>query len=83
MVKKISKHTSEQIVRKLDKAQEIRGSGVTTAQILIEVGLAKRDRTGGKRPMGSMTKREVKELERLRNESSLLKCVLGQVGLEK
>ncbi|WP_216395517.1 hypothetical protein [Arcanobacterium phocae] len=56
---------------------------MTTAQILIEVGLAKRDRTGDKRPMGSMTKREVKELERLRNESSLLKCVLGQVELEK
>ena len=32
MVKKFSKHAPEQIVRKLDKARELRESGSTTAE---------------------------------------------------
>lgn len=36
MVKKFSKHTPEQIVRKLDKSRELRESGLTTAQILTD-----------------------------------------------
>ena len=39
MVKKFSKHTPEQIVRKLDKARELKESGSTTAQISIELGI--------------------------------------------
>ena len=40
MVKKFSKHTPEQIVRKLDKAREMKESGSTTAQILTELGIS-------------------------------------------
>lgn len=40
MVKKFSKHTPEQIVRKLDKARELRESGSTTAQILTALGIS-------------------------------------------
>ena len=40
MVRKFSKHTPEQIVRKLDKARELRESGSTTAQILTELGIS-------------------------------------------
>lgn len=36
MVKKFSKHTPEQIVRKLDKSRELRESGLATAQILTD-----------------------------------------------
>lgn len=36
MMKKFSKHTPEQIVRKLDKSRELRESGLTTAQILTD-----------------------------------------------
>lgn len=40
MVRKFSNQTPEQIVRKLDKARELRESGSTTAQILTELGIS-------------------------------------------
>ncbi len=40
MVKKLSKHTPEQIVRQLDKAREMKESGSTTAQVLTQPGVS-------------------------------------------
>lgn len=62
MVKKFSKHTPEQIVRKLDKARELKESGSTTAQISIELGIIEATLDWWQGVYGSMTNSEGKEL---------------------
>lgn len=83
MVKKFSKHTPEQIVRKLDKARELKDSGSTTAQILTELGISEATLHRWQSTYGAMTKSEAKELQRLREENTRLKRLLGQAELEK
>lgn len=83
MVKKFSKHTPEQIVRKLDKAREMKESGSTTAQILTLLGISEATLNRWQSTYGSMTKSEAKELQRLREENTRLKRLLGQAELEK
>ena len=83
MVKKFSKHTPEQIVRKLDKARELRESGSNTAQILTELGISEATLNRWQATYASMTKSEAKELQRLREENTPLKRLLGQAELEK
>lgn len=83
MVKKFTKHTPEQIVRKLDKAREMKEAGSTTAQILTALGISEATLNRWQATYGSMTKREAKELQRLREENTRLKRLLGQAELEK
>ena len=83
MVKKFSKHTPEQIVRKLDKSRELRESGSTTAQILTELGTSEATLNRWQATYASMTKSEAKELQRLLEENTSLKHLLGQTELEK
>lgn len=82
-MKKFSKHTPEQIVRKLDKARELRESGSTTAQILTALGISEATLNRWQATYGAMTKSEAKELQRLREENTRLKRLLGQAELEK
>lgn len=83
MVKKFSKHTPEQIVRKLNKARELRESGSTTAQILTELGISEATLNRWQATYGAMSRSEAKELQRLRDENTRLKRLLGQSELEK
>lgn len=83
VVRKFSKHTPEQIVRKLDKARELRESGSTTAQILTELGINEATLKRWQAMYGSMTKSEAKELQCLREENTRLRPLLGQAELEK
>lgn len=83
MVKKFSKHTPEQIVRKLEKARELKQSGSTTAQILTELGISEATLHRWQATYGAMTKSEAKQLQRLRDENTPLKRLLGQAELEK
>lgn len=83
MVKKFSKHTPEQIVRKLDRARELKESGSTTAQILTTLGISEATLNRRQATYGAMTKSEAKELQRLREENTRLKRLLGQAELEK
>lgn len=83
MVKKFSKHTPEQIVRKFDKARELRESGSTTAQILTELGISEATLNRWQATYGAMSRSEAKELQRLRDENTHLKRLLGQAELEK
>lgn len=82
-MKKFSKHTPEQIVRKLDRAREMREAGSTTAQIVTELGISEATLNRWQSTYGSMTRSEAKELQRLRDENSRLKRLLGQAELEK
>lgn len=83
MVRKFSKHTPEQIVRKLDTSRELRESGSTTAQILTELGISEATLNRWQVTYGSMTKNEAEELQRLREENMSLKRLLGQAEMEK
>ena len=83
MVKKFSKHTPEQIVRKLEKARELKQGGSTTAQIRTELGISEATLHRWQATYGAMTKSEAKELQRLRDENTRLKRLLGQAELEK
>ena len=83
MVKKFSKHTPDQIVRKLDKARQMREAGSLTAQICAELGISEATLNRWQTTYGSMSLSEAKELKRLREENSELKRLLGQAELEK
>lgn len=83
MVRKFSKQTPEQIVRKFDKSRELRESGSTTAQIFTELGFSEATLNRWQVTYGSIVKIEAKELQRLREENTSLKRLLGQAELEK
>lgn len=59
-MKKFSKHTPEQIVRKLDRAREMREAGSTTAQIVTELGISEATLNRWQSTYGSMTRSEAK-----------------------
>ena len=83
MVKKFSKHTPEQIVRKLEKAKELKESGASVAQILSVLNVSEATLNRWQATYGSMSRSEARELKRLRDENAELKRLLGQVELEK
>lgn len=60
MAGKLSKHTPEQIVRKLDKAREMKESGSSTAQILTELGISEATPNRWQATYGAMNKSEAK-----------------------
>ena len=58
MAEKFSKHTPEQIVRKLDKAREMKESGSSTAQILTQLETSEATPNRWQATYGAMTKSE-------------------------
>ena len=82
-MKKFTKHTPEQIVRKLEKARELKESGATTSQVLAELNISEATLNRWQATYGQMTRCEARELARLRKENSDLKRLLGQAELEK
>lgn len=58
MAGKLSRHTPEQIVRKLDKAREMKGSGSSTAQILTQLGISEATLNRWQATYGAMDKSE-------------------------
>ena len=58
-------------------------SGSTTAQILTKLGISEATLNRWQATYGAMTKSEAKELQRLRDENTRLKRLLGQAELEK
>jgi len=71
-MRKFSKHTPEQIVVKLEKAEALRGEGMSTAPLCR-----------WRQRYGSMSRSEAKELRELREQNARLKQLLGQAELEK
>ena len=82
-MKKFSKHTPEQIVRKLEKARELKDQGASSAQILAVLEVSEATLNRWQSTYGSMTRSEARELKRLRDENEELKRLLGQAELEK
>lgn len=83
MVKRFTKHTPEQIVRKLEKERQLRSQGSTLAQILAELNISEATLNRWKAEYGTMNRSEARELTRLRKENADLKRLLGQAELEK
>ncbi|MDK8680254.1 transposase [Corynebacterium accolens] len=83
MVKKFGTYTPEQFVRKLDAAQEFRESGSNMAQIWIELGISESILNRWQSTYAAMTKSEAKELQRLCEENTRLKRLLGHAELYK
>ena len=83
MVKKMSRHTPEQIVRKLERARKMKESGASTAQVAAELCVSEATLNRWNATYGSMTRNEARELKRLREENAELKRLLGQAELEK
>ncbi|WP_353888254.1 transposase [Arcanobacterium pinnipediorum] len=67
----------------MEKARELKDDGASTAQILSELGISEATLHRWQATYGSMTRSEAKELQRLREENSRLKRLLGQAELEK
>ena len=83
IVRKFSKHTPEQIVVKLEKAEALRGEGMSTAQACRVLGISEATLCRWRQRYGSMNRREAKELRELREQNARLKQLLGQAELEK
>ena len=83
MVKKFRKHAPEQIVRKLEKARELKEGGATTGQVLAEPSISEATFNRWRAAYGQTTRCEAREPARLRKENNDLKRLLGQAGLGK
>ena len=78
-----SKHTPEQIVVKLEKAEALRGEGMSVAQACRVLGISEATLCRWRQRYGAMSRSEAKELRELREQNARLKQLLGQVELEK
>ena len=83
IVRKFSKHTPEQIVVKLEKAEALRGEGMSVAQACRVLGISEATSCRWRQRYGSMNRSEAKELRELREHNARLKQLLGQAELEK
>lgn len=82
-MRKFSKHTPEQIVVKLEKAEALRGEGMSTAQACRVLGISEATLCRWRQRYGAMNRSEAKELRELREQNARLKQLLGQAELEK
>ena len=65
-MRKFSKHTPEQIVVKLEKAEALRGKGMSVAQACRVLGISEATLCRWRQRYGSMNHCEAKELRELR-----------------
>ena len=82
-MREFSKHTPERIVVKLEKAEALRGEGMSMAQACRVLGISEATLCRWRQRYGSMNRSEAKELRELREQNARLKQLLGQAELEK
>ena len=68
-MRKFSKHMPEQIVVKLEKAEALRGEGMSVAQACRVLGISEATLCRWRQRYGSMSRSEAKELRELRAHS--------------
>ena len=81
-MRKFSKHTPEQIVVKLEKAEALRGEGMSTAQACRVLGISEATLCQWRQRYGSMSRSEARNCV-VREQNAHLKQLLGQAELEK
>ena len=80
-MRKFSKHTPEQIVVKLEKAEALRGEGMSTAQACRVLGISEATLCRWRQRYGSMNRSEAKELRELREQNGACSIVCVSVFL--
>ncbi len=75
-------HKPEDIVRKLQKADQLAAVGKTTEEIARALGVSTASYYNWRKQYGSMSLDEAKELRRLRDENSKLKRIVADKELE-
>jgi predicted ATPase len=79
---KKKKHSPEQIVRKLRKADHLRAEGKTLAVVVAELGISQPTYTRWRNQYGAMTVGEVKRLKALEKENARLKGIVADQALD-
>ncbi len=79
---KKKKHSPEQIVRKLRKADQLRADGQTVAQVIVELGISQPTYNRWRNKYGMMNVAEVKRLRALEKENQRLKTIVADQALD-
>jgi putative transposase len=77
------RHSAEDIVRKLRRADELTAAGKTGEEIAAELGVSPATLYNWRRTYGGMDTDAAKELKELREQNSRLKRLLAEAELEK
>src|ERR1700736_2865704 len=77
------RHSAEDIVRKLRRADELTAAGKTGEEIAAELGVSSATLYNWRRTYGGMDTDAAKELKELREQNSRLKRLLAEAELEK
>jgi putative transposase len=77
------RHSAEDIVRKLRRADELAAEGKAGEQIAAELGVSAATLYNWRRAYGGMDTDAAKELKELREQNSRLKRLLAEAELEK
>ncbi|WP_454561878.1 transposase [Mycobacterium haemophilum] len=77
------KHSAEDVVRKLQRADEPAAAGKTNEEITAELGVSAATLYNWRRVYGGMDVDEAKELRGLRKQNVRLKRLLAESELEK
>ncbi len=77
------KHSAEDVVRKLRRADELAASGNNGEQIAAELGVSPATLYNWRRMYGGMDVSAAKELKELREQCGRLKRLLAEAELEK
>lgn len=77
------RHSAEDIVRKLRRADELSAAGKTGEEIAAELGVSAATLYNWRRAYGGMDTDAAKELKELREQNSGLKRLLADAELEK
>lgn len=77
------RHSAEDIVRKLRRADELYAAGKTGEEIAAELGVAAATLYNWRRTYGGMDTDAARELKELREQNSRLKRLLADAELEK
>jgi putative transposase len=77
------RHSAEDIVRKLRRADELTAAGKTGEEIAAELGVSAATLYNWRRTYGGMDTDAAKELKELREQNGRLKRLLAEAELEK
>ena len=77
------RHSAEDIVRKLRRADELAAEGKTGEEVAGELGVSAATLYNWRRAYGGMDADAAKELKELREQNSRLKRLLAEAELEK
>ena len=79
---KRSRHTPEQIIRKLREAERMLGEGKTIAEAAKELGVSEQTFHRWRNQYGGMKADDVKRLKELERENRQLKAIVADQALE-